>query len=120
LARDPAPGNMRHGMGEWVTVANASDVPEGAIVGASAQGVELVVTNVAGRYHAVGAVCPHAGCSLATDGEIENGTIVCDCHGSAYDLDTGEVVNPPSDEPIPVYDVRLDGETIQVARRHDI
>jgi 3-phenylpropionate/trans-cinnamate dioxygenase ferredoxin component len=101
---------------QWTTVANVGDVPEGGLVAASLLGVEIVVTNVAGDYWAVLGVCPHAGCSLATDGEVEESTIICLCHGSAFDLHTGEVVRPPAEEAIPTYSVRVSGNAIQVAR----
>jgi 3-phenylpropionate/trans-cinnamate dioxygenase ferredoxin subunit len=102
---------------EWVAVAQLRDVPDGTLVGVSVQGVEAIVANTGGRYHCVGAVCPHAGCSLATDGELEGETVMCFCHGSAFDLNSGAVVRPPAEDGIDVYDVRIDGDAILVARR---
>jgi 3-phenylpropionate/trans-cinnamate dioxygenase ferredoxin subunit len=87
------------------------------LVGVSVQGVEAIVANTGDGYHCVGAVCPHAGCSLATDGGLEGDTVVCFCHGSIFDLKSGEVVSPPAEEGIDVYDVRVDGDAILVARR---
>ena len=102
-------------MPEWVTVARTGELSENEMVGASVNGVELLVANVDGEYRSIGDVCTHEECSLA-DGEVEDGAVTCACHGSIFDLRTGEVLAPPADEPEPVYDVQVDGDEIQVAK----
>ncbi len=101
-------------MSEWITVARTADVPEGAIVGAALEGEEVVVVNSGGSHRVLGAICTHAGCNLADDGELEDGSISCLCHGSVFDLESGAVTGPPAEEPLPVYEVRVEGERIQV------
>jgi 3-phenylpropionate/trans-cinnamate dioxygenase ferredoxin subunit len=56
------------------------------------------------------------GCSLADDGEPEGDSVTCQCHGSVFDLSTGEAIGPPATEPVAVYSVRVEGDEIQVAR----
>lgn len=85
------------------------------MIGATVEGVELLVANVDGEYRSIGDVCTHEECSLA-EGEVEDGAVTCACHGSIFDLRTGEVLAPPAQEPEPVYDVRVDGDEIQVAK----
>lgn len=102
-------------MPEWVTVAKTEELSENEMAGASVDGVELLVANVDGEYRSIGDVCTHEECSLA-DGEVEDGAVTCVCHGSIFDLRTGEVLAPPAHEPEPVYDVRVDGNEIQVAK----
>jgi nitrite reductase/ring-hydroxylating ferredoxin subunit len=63
----------------------------------------------------VGATCTHAGCNLAEDGELEGSEVNCLCHGSIFDLETGQAVGPPAEEAVPVYQVRQEGDEIQVA-----
>lgn len=82
-------------MPEWVTVARTDDLPEGELLGASVDDVQLLVANVAGEYRAVGGVCTHAGC-LLSEGWIEGDAVECSCHGSMFDLQTGEAIEPPS------------------------
>jgi nitrite reductase/ring-hydroxylating ferredoxin subunit len=102
-------------MAEWTTVASVSDVAEGAIFGATLEGEDLLVVKVGDHYRALGATCTHAGCNLADDGDLEDGTVVCGCHGSVYDLETGEAIGPPADEGVPLFDVRVEDDQIQVA-----
>jgi nitrite reductase/ring-hydroxylating ferredoxin subunit len=91
------------------------ELGEGEMFGATIAGEEVLVVNLGGRYRAVSATCTHAGCSLVDDGDLEEGTVVCGCHGSIFDLETGEAVGPPADESVPVYSVRVEGDEVQVA-----
>jgi nitrite reductase/ring-hydroxylating ferredoxin subunit len=100
---------------DWTTVVTASELGEGQMTGGTVTGEEVLVANVGGQYRAVGATCTHAGCSLADDGELEDGTVMCGCHGSIFDLESGEAIGPPADEPVPVYQVRVEGDQVQVA-----
>lgn len=102
-------------MPQWTTVARTGELTEGEMTGATVAGEEVLVVNLGGDYRAVGATCTHAGCSLVDDGEVDEGTLTCGCHGSVFDLKSGEAVGPPADEPVPVYEVRVDGDQVQVA-----
>jgi 3-phenylpropionate/trans-cinnamate dioxygenase ferredoxin subunit len=102
-------------MPEWVTVAKTDDLPEGELLGASVDDVQLLVANVAGEYRAVGDVCTHAGCQLS-EGWIEGEAVECSCHGSMFDLQTGEAIQPPAEEAVPVYEIRVEGGEVQIAR----
>jgi 3-phenylpropionate/trans-cinnamate dioxygenase ferredoxin subunit len=64
------------------------------------------------RY-AFGDVCTHAQCSLA-EGELEETTVTCPCHGSQFDVTTGAVQNPPATEPVPSYAVDTDDDDIRI------
>jgi nitrite reductase/ring-hydroxylating ferredoxin subunit len=99
----------------WTTVASVVEVPDGEMAGFSVEGEDVLVANVGGEYRAIGATCTHAGCNLADDGDLEDGAVSCMCHGSIFDLTTGEAIGPPADEPVPIFEVRVEGEEIQVA-----
>ena len=102
-------------MPDWVTVARTDELSDGQMTSAAIDGVELLVAAVGDEYLSIGDVCTHEQCSLA-DGEIEDGTVRCSCHGSVFDLRTGAVVEPPATEAEPVYELRVEGDEIQVAK----
>lgn len=104
-------------MASWTTVASVSELPDGEMAGFSVGGEEVLVANLGGEYRAVGAECTHAGCSLADDGDLEDGSVSCMCHGSIFDLRTGEAIGPPAEEPLPVFGLRVKENEIQVAAR---
>jgi nitrite reductase/ring-hydroxylating ferredoxin subunit len=99
---------------EWVTVAKTEDLPEDQMVGVTVEGTEVLVANVAGEYKAIGAICTHEGGPLP-EGELYEGIVTCPYHAGEFDLRTGEAVTPPPTENEPVYDVRVEGDEIQVA-----
>jgi nitrite reductase/ring-hydroxylating ferredoxin subunit len=114
-------------MAEWVTVARTDDLPEGEMIRARSAGgerrrsvlrdrheLEVLVANVDGRYCAIGSVCTHEGGPLS-DGDLYGSTVTCPWHGSEFSVETGEVEMPPAAEPVPVYEVRVEGDEIQVA-----
>ena len=57
--------------------------------------------------------CADAPCPLS-GGLLTGTTLMCQCHGSRFDITTGAVINGPATEPLNVYAVQeLDG-SIQV------
>jgi 3-phenylpropionate/trans-cinnamate dioxygenase ferredoxin subunit len=102
-------------MAEFVTVGDASEVPEGEVKAFAVNGAEVAVARAQGGLYAFSDICTHRQCNLATGGELDGEFhIECECHGSMFDIRTGEVYNPPATEPLQTYEVReVDGQ-IQV------
>lgn len=94
-------------------VAAPGDIPDGEIRGFEAEGTAVAVANEGGTLRAFSNVCTHKKCAL-DDGDLEDGTVVCACHGSVFDLETGAVESPPATEPIAVYPVRVEGDDVIV------
>ncbi|MFG1820652.1 Rieske (2Fe-2S) protein [Kribbella sp. NPDC049174] len=67
---------------------------------------------VDGRVYAFGDLCTCASETCPLSGGLRTGpTIMCQCHGSRFDIRTGAVVNGPATEPLTVYAVQeADGE----------
>jgi nitrite reductase/ring-hydroxylating ferredoxin subunit len=54
--------------------------------------------------------CAERPCPLS-GGLLTATTIMCQCHGSRFDITTGTVINGPAIEPLTVYEVReIDGD----------
>ena len=54
--------------------------------------------------------CTDEGCPLS-GGLLVGTTIMCQCHGSRFDITTGAVINGPATDALKVYEVReVDGE----------
>lgn len=100
-------------MSELRSIGKMADIPEGEMTVFDVDGQRIAVANVGGSLHAFGDTCTHQGCSLA-DGELDKGTVTCPCHGSAFDVATGAVINPPATEPVPVFELRVEDGDVQV------
>ena len=72
-----------------------------------------VVKDSSGEIHAIGDTCTHGDISLS-DGFVEGDTLECWAHGSAFSLRTGRPLNLPAYEPVPVYEVTIDGDDILI------
>ena len=76
-------------------------------------GTRIAIANVEGNFYAFGDTCTHQGCSLA-DGNLEATIVTCPCHGSQFDVTTGDVVRGPAGEPVRSYPARLEGDALRV------
>jgi nitrite reductase/ring-hydroxylating ferredoxin subunit len=67
---------------------------------------------VDGRLYAFGDLCTCGSEPCPLSGGLRTGsTIMCQCHGSRFDIKTGAVINGPATEPLIGYEVQeVDGE----------
>ena len=71
---------------------------------------KIVITQPAGgTFKAFTAVCTHQGCTV---GSISGGAIHCPCHGSAFSIKDGSVVNGPATSPLAPVAIKVDGTSI--------
>ena len=73
----------------------------------------ITLANVAGTLFAIDDTCTHRGCSLG-DGKLDGSTLQCACHGSRFDVTTGEVVRGPAEDPVRSYPVHVANGEVQV------
>jgi len=69
-------------------------------------GTAVAAVRVGERWVAFADECPHAGCALSSDGEPDGAVLICNCHGSEFDLATGAVVQGPAEGPLQLHPVR--------------
>lgn len=98
----------------FTAVASLSDLPNGAKKLVTVDGTEVLLCHSEGRVFAVENLCSHAEERLDC-GRMRAGWIACPIHGARFDLATGEPMNPPANQPIRTFPVRIVGETIEVA-----
>ena len=65
-----------------------------------------------GRLYAFDDLCTCADEPCPLSGGLLTGTtLMCQCHGSRFDITTGAVINGPATEPLNIYEVQeVDGE----------
>ena len=88
-----------------------TDVPVGG--GTIFSDQEVVVTQPAeGDFKAFSSVCTHQGCQV---GKVEDGQILCPCHGSAFSVEDGSVTTGPATSPLEAVEITVDGDQISLA-----
>ena len=100
-------------MAEFVVVAGAKGLGEGEMQVLEVRGNRIAVANVGGTFYAFDDTCTHLQCSLA-GGDLEETTVICPCHGSEFDVRSGEVLQGPAREPVETYETRIEGGNLEV------
>jgi 3-phenylpropionate/trans-cinnamate dioxygenase ferredoxin subunit len=96
---------------DFVRVGALAEIPEGEMRAYDSDAGRVAVAHVEYRLFAFGDECTHAGCSLS-EGEFDDreSTVTCACHESVFDVETGEPIGGPAQDPLPIYAVRdVDG-----------
>lgn len=80
-----------------IRICDADAVEEETILKVSLDGRPAVsATRVEGKVYVFPDTCPHAEQSLAGQGWVEDGRVVCGVHFAEFDLGTGEAHEAPS------------------------
>jgi Rieske Fe-S protein len=92
-----------------ITKTNSVPVAGGTVV--TVAGEKVVVTQpTKGDFLAFSAICPHAGCAVVG---VQNGVIVCPCHGATFSSTTGAVLGGPARAPLATIPVTVqDGAVV--------
>ncbi len=103
-------------MAEYETVAKASEVAPGEMKLVDVDGEEVVIANVDGVYFAFSNTCTHEGGPLV-EGELDGDIVTCPWHSTPFNVKTGEAQEGGvTDDQVPVYEVRLEGDDIQIRK----
>ena len=99
-----------------VRVCATADVPAPSSRRFDLDGHRLCVVHLdPASWYVIGDRCSHADESLSEgDLWVDECEIECPKHGSTFDLRTGEPLALPATEPIPVYEVKVDGDDVVV------
>ena len=102
----------------FVKVCNLSDIPEEGALGVEIDDTPVALARTGSadnpEVYALHDICSHAEVSLS-EGEVYNHTIECWLHGSCFDLRTGKPTNPPATQPVPTYNVKIEGGEVFVS-----
>ena len=74
---------------------------------------EVVITQpTEGEFKCFTAICSHQGCLVSS---VSDGTINCDCHGSKYSIENGDVEQGPATFPLAEEKITVSGDSISLA-----
>ena len=97
----------------WHEIGPAGDAPPGALRQVDVEDTLVCVGRTADGWVAFGDTCPHEECPLS-DGELDGTVVVCPCHGSEFDIRTGDVLSPPALDPLTIYEAREEAGALLV------
>ena len=98
---------------DFVAVAQAADLAPGQMKFVAVERERIVLANVDGVFYALRDVCGHRNAPLSR-GKLQGHLIECPLHFAQFDVRTGELVSGPVSTAVPVYEVRVEGETVYI------
>lgn len=98
---------------EFVRIASLSDIPPGDMVSVQVGPEEILLVNLDGELHACDDICTHAYANLS-DGDLEEGEVVCPLHGAVFDVASGVPVTPPATQALRKFAIRIEGDDVLV------
>jgi nitrite reductase/ring-hydroxylating ferredoxin subunit len=103
----------RSAMGEFVKVARAGEIAPGEARAVEAGGKRIALFNLDGTFYAIDDACTHQGGPLS-EGMVAGTEVTCPWHGAVYDVTSGAVLSAPAPGDVARYNVRVEGEDIEV------
>ncbi len=100
-------------MTTWVEAGPDEPAADGTLRRVEIGGRAVCLGRVEGAWAAFDDTCTHQECSLA-GGELDGAVVVCPCHGSEFDVRTGDVLSPPALDPLPIYEARTENGVLEV------
>ena len=100
-------------MSEWVKACSLDNVSEGQLYGFDHNEKRILLANLKGKIFATDLICTHAEADLSTGFLSEEG-VRCPLHLSVFNLESGKPQNPPAEQPLKTYNVKIDQNEIYV------
>ena len=100
-------------MAEFVTIASVDDLEGEELAAFEVDGERIAVAQVDGIFYAFGDSCPHRQCSLG-EGKLAGNVVTCPCHGSQFDVTSGERLVGPAVRGVRSYPIRVENSALQV------
>ena len=100
-------------MAEFVTVTGGATPESDTLTVFDVSGERVAVVSLEGMLYAFDDLCPHRQCSLA-EGRLEGTVVTCPCHGSQFEVTTGERLRGPAVRGVRAFAVRVEAGEVQV------
>ena len=105
-------------MSDWVEIGKLDDFPENeAILVEDTPFDTLVVVYQNNTYNVLSGICSHEDFELGGS-PVQEGQLTCLLHMSAFDLKSGEVLNPPAEEPLSIFETQIKNGNLWVKKRN--
>jgi 3-phenylpropionate/trans-cinnamate dioxygenase ferredoxin subunit len=101
---------------DFARVGALAEIPEGEMRAYDLPVGRVAIAHLEHRLFAFGDECTHAGCSLA-EGAFDDraATVTCACHESVFDVETGEPIGGPAQDPVSIFAARVVDGWVEVA-----
>ncbi|HIJ23239.1 MAG: non-heme iron oxygenase ferredoxin subunit [Gammaproteobacteria bacterium] len=92
---------------------NVDELAEGKMRAYQFGGHDVLVAHTATGFYAIANRCPHDVIALDL-GCLEGEVVRCSLHGSRFSLQSGEPLEPPAEESVTVYPLKIEAGAVWV------
>ena len=100
-------------LGNWIKACTANNVGNGELFSFDHDDKKILLANLEGKIYATDRTCTHAEADLSTGILSEEG-IRCPLHLSVFNLQSGQPQNPPAEQSLKTYNVKIENNEIYV------
>lgn len=100
-------------MAEWVKACAVDQVGDGELFRFIHKDKKILLVNRYGRLYATDLTCTHAEADLST-GFLSDEGVRCPLHLSVFNLEDGKPQNPPAEDALGVYNVKIQQDEVYV------
>jgi len=101
-------------MANFQKVANLSELKDGGVKGVKIGDEEIALYRFGGKVLATSDICTHEECIISDNFYVEGEEVECTCHGSRFNIKTGENTVPPAAESLKTYLVKVQGDDVLI------
>ena len=104
-------------MSDFLKVAQTADLAPGEKMLVEYEDEDVGLFNIDGEFFAISDVCTHDDGPLV-EGKLDGDCIICPRHGARFNVKTG-AQTMPAFAPVPLYEVKIDGDDIYIRPKDD-
>jgi nitrite reductase/ring-hydroxylating ferredoxin subunit len=97
----------------FVAATLVSELGPGKMTWVAVDRERVLVANVGGTFHAIRDMCGHRHESLSK-GTLFGYVVECPLHFACFDVRSGAFISGPASADVPVYEVRVEDDTVYV------
>ena len=101
-------------MANFQKAVSLSELKDGEVKGIKIRGEQIALYRLGDEVLATSDICTHEECIISDNFYIEGEEVECTCHGSRFNIKSGENTVPPAAEPLKTYKVKIEGEEVLV------
>jgi len=95
-------------------VAKLEEIPDGDMKGVKAGNLLIALFRQGDKVWATDDICTHEGCIISEEHIMHGDEVECTCHGSHFNLKTGQNTVPPAAEPLRTFEVKIENGEVFV------
>lgn len=100
-------------LGNWIKACSTNNVGSGELFSFDHDDKKILLANLEGKIYATDRTCTHAEADLSTGILSEEG-IRCPLHLSVFNLQNGHPQNPPAEQSLKTYNVKIENNEVYV------